>query len=83
VGIHDNFFELGGHSLLATVLASRLQERFGKDVPIHTIFTMPTIVQLAQDVDSGRRDTYAVPAPPVTRIERKKGRRPSNMNAPS
>jgi amino acid adenylation domain-containing protein len=50
VGRHDNFFELGGHSLLATQLMLRLREHCQVEVPLRTIFEMPTLLALADFV---------------------------------
>jgi acyl carrier protein len=43
VGIHDDFFDLGGDSLLAIRVAFRLQEEFGVEAPMHSLFTSPTV----------------------------------------
>ena len=47
VGVTDNFFELGGDSLLAARLFAQIHNRFGKNLPLSTLFVSPTIEQLA------------------------------------
>jgi amino acid adenylation domain-containing protein len=47
IGVRDNYFELGGHSLLAVKLMNRIEEAFGKTLPIATLLQAPTIEQLA------------------------------------
>ncbi|HXQ74327.1 MAG TPA: SDR family NAD(P)-dependent oxidoreductase, partial [Pyrinomonadaceae bacterium] len=48
IGIFDNFFELGGHSLLGTQIISRIRKRFQEDISVRTVFTSPTIAELAE-----------------------------------
>jgi amino acid adenylation domain-containing protein len=47
IGTRDNYFELGGHSLLAVKLMNRIEEAFGKTLPIATLLEAPTIEKLA------------------------------------
>jgi len=54
VGVHDNFFELGGHSLVATRVVMRIQRQFGIAMPLRQIFETPTIMALADRIDTFR-----------------------------
>jgi amino acid adenylation domain-containing protein len=47
IGVQDNFFKLGGHSLLAASLVARIQQHFGKNLPLAALMQNPTIEQLA------------------------------------
>ncbi|HYX27924.1 MAG TPA: amino acid adenylation domain-containing protein [Pyrinomonadaceae bacterium] len=47
IGINQNFFDLGGHSLLAVKLFLEIQETFGRNLPLATLFQAPTVRQLA------------------------------------
>ena len=47
IGIRDNFFYIGGHSLLAARLVDRIKHVFGKNIALSTLFSGPTIEQLA------------------------------------
>ncbi|MFN6572321.1 amino acid adenylation domain-containing protein [Dendronalium sp. ChiSLP03b] len=47
ISVQDNFFDLGGHSLLASYLMTQIQQQFGKNLPLTTLFQNPTVEQLA------------------------------------
>jgi amino acid adenylation domain-containing protein len=50
VGIYDNFFDLGGHSLLVTQLTFKMREIFQVELPLHSLFEMRTIAELAEAI---------------------------------
>jgi acyl carrier protein len=50
IGIYDNFFYLGGHSILLTQLVSRVQNVFGVQLPIQSLFIMPTLADMARAI---------------------------------
>ncbi len=47
IGVTDNFFELGGHSLISLRLMARIQKRFGRELPLSSLFHGATIEHLA------------------------------------
>lgn len=51
VGVNDNFFDLGGNSLGIIELHGRLKDFLGKEIPIVTMFTYPTIGSLAGNLE--------------------------------
>ncbi len=59
VGILENFFEIGGHSLQAMRVIAEVQRRFGKSLPIASLFTAPTILQFSRLLDE---NAVAVPS---------------------
>jgi len=51
IGIKDNFFDLGGHSLLSVRLMAEIHKKFGKDLPISTLFQAPNIGEQGNMLD--------------------------------
>ncbi|MDB9511762.1 amino acid adenylation domain-containing protein [Kamptonema animale CS-326] len=47
IGIKDNFFELGGHSLVAVNLLAKIENIFGKNLPLSILFQQQTIEEFA------------------------------------
>ena len=61
IGIRDNFFYLGGNSLLAARLVERIEQAFGKELPLAVLFTAPTIEGLVQALQSGAQQHSRTP----------------------
>ena len=51
IGVDDNFFLLGVHSLLGAQVIARVAETFDVDLPLHILFTAPTVAQLAVEIE--------------------------------
>ncbi|WP_420130066.1 amino acid adenylation domain-containing protein [Longimicrobium sp.] len=51
VGVTDDFFGLGGHSLLIMRLIARVQDAFGLELSIRTVFATPTLEGMAAEVE--------------------------------
>jgi len=47
ISTNANFFDVGGHSLLAAQLLARIDQSFGKKIPLAALFQSPTIQQMA------------------------------------
>jgi acyl carrier protein len=55
VGALDNFFELGGDSLSGTRVVARVNSARGVDLPIVSLFEMPTVADFARAVRGSTR----------------------------
>ncbi|WP_019304122.1 non-ribosomal peptide synthetase, partial [Xanthomonas oryzae] len=67
VNRHDNFFDIGGHSLLAVQLATRIQARLGRRLPLSRLFAEPTLARMAVALADSR---VASSAPIATLVNR-------------
>jgi len=51
-GKNDSYFMLGGDSLLATILRNSIQETFGVQFSLETIFAKPVLADMAAHIDT-------------------------------
>ena len=70
-----NFFELGGHSLLLTQVMVRVREVLGVELPLRLLFELPTLAELASEIERqrGSRDGKAAAAVSPDREEKRAG----------
>ncbi len=66
IGIDDNFFDLGGHSILAARMFAQLDQRFGRQLPLATLFSAPTIRELARHYRETLEPAAGVALVPIT-----------------
>jgi amino acid adenylation domain-containing protein len=48
IGIHDSFFDLGGHSIVAVRLMAQVAQRFGRHLPLASLFQGATVEAMAR-----------------------------------
>ncbi len=51
VGVDDNFLELGGNSLAAIRIIARVDDAFRLELPVNTVFELPTVSTLAAHIE--------------------------------
>jgi amino acid adenylation domain-containing protein len=61
VGVDDSFFDLGGDSLKAMQVIAKLNEAFGAQLPVRTIFDASTVAQLAEQLASQDSAAEVIP----------------------
>ncbi|PRW63345.1 amino acid adenylation domain-containing protein [Actinopolyspora mortivallis] len=52
VSVEDDFFDSGGNSLIAVKLINRINEEFGVQLPMQTVFEHPKMADLAARIDN-------------------------------
>jgi len=52
IGRDDNFFRLGGHSLMGAQLIAKIQERFGVELSLRSLFDHPSVHGIASEIDN-------------------------------
>ncbi|KAK9491995.1 hypothetical protein V1508DRAFT_398387 [Lipomyces doorenjongii] len=57
----DSFFDIGGHSILATRMIFEVRKKFVVDLPLGFIYSHPTIVELASEIESIKGKDLPVP----------------------
>ncbi|MET7771004.1 amino acid adenylation domain-containing protein [Nocardia sp. NPDC005366] len=66
VNADDSFFEIGGNSLLATQLVARLAAATDTRIEVRTVFTSPTVAQIAALLDTS---AHTAPEPVDARAD--------------
>jgi thioesterase domain-containing protein/acyl carrier protein len=70
IGIQDDFFELGGDSMVAVQLFDEIEEIWGQNLPLATLFENKTIKQLATVL---RKKEWVAPWSSLVRIKTGEG----------
>lgn len=59
VGLHDDFFSFGGSSLQLSRVGAQLSKAYGLELPLHALFSTPTVAGVAARVELYERDGFA------------------------
>jgi acyl carrier protein len=51
VGRDDNFFTLGGHSLMGAQMVAKIQDTFGVELSLRSIFDHPTLREMSCEIE--------------------------------
>jgi amino acid adenylation domain-containing protein len=70
IGVNDNFFDLGGHSLIATRVISQIRQVFEVEIPLRRLFELPTVSELAKEIQTAIKADKGLEVPPIERIAR-------------
>jgi amino acid adenylation domain-containing protein len=73
IGVDDEFFDLGGDSLLGLRLCAAIEKLLGRELPLETIVSAPTIERMAEVLASTPRPT---PCPLVIALKSSGSRSP-------
>ncbi|WP_051240536.1 non-ribosomal peptide synthetase [Paenibacillus alvei] len=63
IGIHDNFFDIGGHSLKLIQTIGEARRRLDVDISFSAAFAYPTVMELADYLQSGSSSDDLVKQP--------------------
>ncbi|MEU2613188.1 amino acid adenylation domain-containing protein [Micromonospora sp. NPDC007271] len=58
VGLHDDFFSYGGSSLQLSRVGARLSKAYGLELPLHAMFSTPTVAGVAARVELYEREGF-------------------------
>jgi amino acid adenylation domain-containing protein len=70
IGIHDSFFELGGHSLLATQVIAQVNQIFEVQLPLHALFSAPTVTKFGEAIEQQQNSTNQPQMPALVSVVR-------------
>jgi amino acid adenylation domain-containing protein len=76
IGIRDDFFALGGDSLQAARLFARIEQEYGKQLPLSTLFAGATIEQLAEALQNNAQNETASTRTLLVAVQTGGSRRP-------